>query len=309
MKRNVFRILFLLLIIMSWASTSSAQGIRIWKDGEFHEYKLNQIDSVSFFMVSDPVAVTGIELNFTELSIMVGQSVQLVATVLPADATEKEVKWVTSNKSIVTVTPEGLVTGVKAGSARIVVKDSKGVAPAVTCVVTVSNYEAVDLGLPSGTKWCNQNLGAKSESDAGFFYGWGELNTRSIYSQQDYTLELPVMDSQHDVVTQLWGSTWSMPTETQMRELITQCTWSWTQRGSVYGYQVKGPNGKTIFLPSTGYRDGDTLYRPEDMGYYWTGTASRGGSQWAYNLHFGKNSHNVFGSSRFSGYCIRPVTK
>lgn len=37
----------------------------------------------------------------------------------------------------------------------------------------IGNYEFVDLGLPSGTKWCNCNLGASSEEEVGehFFFG------------------------------------------------------------------------------------------------------------------------------------------
>lgn len=299
----------MLLMAMSWAFSTNAQGIRIWKDGAYQEFKLTKIDSISFFMVSEPVAVTGLTLNYTELSLMVGQQAQLIATVLPEDATEQGVKWVTSNKAVATVSAEGVVTALKTGTARIVAKDIQGVAPGVTCVVTVSNYAAVDLGLPSGTKWCNMNLGAKSETDPGFYYAWGDVNMRDSYTQESYSLEIPTMTPDHDVVSQFWGSQWSIPTENQMRELIATCTWNWTTRNSVKGYQVTGPNGKSIFLPCTGYRDGETLWRPEDMGYYWTSTASRGGSAWAYNLHFGTNGHNVYGSSRFSGYAIRAVCK
>lgn len=35
--------------------------------------------------------------------------------------------------------------------------------------------EAVDLGLPSGTKWANMNLGAAKETDFGQYYAWGEI--------------------------------------------------------------------------------------------------------------------------------------
>lgn len=38
-----------------------------------------------------------------------------------------------------------------------------------------TQFEAVDLGLPSGTKWASMNLGATSVTDAGDYYAWGEV--------------------------------------------------------------------------------------------------------------------------------------
>ena len=35
--------------------------------------------------------------------------------------------------------------------------------------------QAVDLGLPSGTKWANMNVGATSESDNGILFLWGDV--------------------------------------------------------------------------------------------------------------------------------------
>ena len=37
-------------------------------------------------------------------------------------------------------------------------------------------YEAVDLGLPSGTKWAAQNVGARKPSDAGLYFQWGDTS-------------------------------------------------------------------------------------------------------------------------------------
>ena len=37
----------------------------------------------------------------------------------------------------------------------------------------IKEYEYVDLGLPSGLKWANMNLGATSETDYGDYYMWG----------------------------------------------------------------------------------------------------------------------------------------
>lgn len=51
--------------------------------------------------------------------------------------------------------------------------------------------EAVDLGLPSGTKWASHNIGASSTEDCGLFFSWGDIrgynqNERHVFSPSNY---------------------------------------------------------------------------------------------------------------------------
>ena len=48
-----------------------------------------------------------------------------------------------------------------------------------------TNAKAVDLGLPSGTKWANMNVGAKSPADYGDYFAWGETKTKSNYTEEN----------------------------------------------------------------------------------------------------------------------------
>ena len=52
--------------------------------------------------------------------------------------------------------------------------------------VSFTNYEAVDLGLPSGTLWATYNLGATSPEECGDYYAWGETEPKSNYSWANY---------------------------------------------------------------------------------------------------------------------------
>ena len=71
---------------------------------------------------SEPlVAVTGISLDKSEISVFVGKTGTLTATVVPANATNKKVTWLSSDTTVATVA-DGVVTGVKAGSAEITAK-------------------------------------------------------------------------------------------------------------------------------------------------------------------------------------------
>lgn len=42
-------------------------------------------------------------------------------------------------------------------------------------------YEAVDLGLPSGLKWADRNVGATSPEDYGSYFQWGDTNDAYTY--------------------------------------------------------------------------------------------------------------------------------
>lgn len=68
---------------------------------------------------SIPVAVTGIELNKTELTLENGTSDTLTATVTPDGATNPKVFWTTSNSLVCTVDQNGKITAKKNGSAVI----------------------------------------------------------------------------------------------------------------------------------------------------------------------------------------------
>ena len=72
------------------------------------------------------VAVTGVSLSADELTINLGETGSLVATVLPRNATNKEVIWTSTDPSIATVDENGVVSGVSAGETIITVKTVDG---------------------------------------------------------------------------------------------------------------------------------------------------------------------------------------
>ena len=87
--------------------------------------------------VQPPVKVTGVSLNKKTLSLTVGKSQSLAATVSPANAADKSLKWSSSNKSVATVTQAGKVTAKKAGTATITVASVAEPSVKATCKVTV----------------------------------------------------------------------------------------------------------------------------------------------------------------------------
>ncbi len=92
----------------------------------------------------DPVAVTGIELDETTLSLVRGTSYKLTATVAPADAEDPTVKWESADPAIATV-DAGNVTAVKVGQTTVRVVAVNGVS--ASCKVTVLPVEVASVTL------------------------------------------------------------------------------------------------------------------------------------------------------------------
>ena len=81
----------------------------------------------SYLMLDDivfkqlPVAVTGIELQPAQPELQVGQTAALAATVLPVNASDKELVWTSSDANIASVDNTGTVLGLNVGEAVITV--------------------------------------------------------------------------------------------------------------------------------------------------------------------------------------------
>lgn len=140
---------------------------------------------------------------------------------------------------------------------------------------------AIDLGLPSGTKWCCRNVGASFPEYWGGFYAWGETSEKSEYTMDNYafydkeTFEYKCINigneisgTQYDVAHMVMGGSWRMPTREQIVELIKYCTIEWTQLNGANGMLVTGPNGGQIFLPA--WSDG--FHGEGSGGAYWSGS-------------------------------------
>ena len=157
-------------------------------------------------------------------------------------------------------------------------------------------HEYVDLGLSSGTLWATCNVGASSPEEYGNYFAWGETEPKDEYSWSTYkwcegsyttmtkycihtdygyngfTDGKRSLELEDDAAYVNWGPEWRMPSLEEEKELVKNCTWTWTTINDVKGYQVTGPNGNSIFLPAAGYcHDGSLSFAGHD-GYYWTRT-------------------------------------
>ncbi len=207
---------------------------------------------------------------------------------------------------------------------------------------TAQAQDYVDLGLPSGTKWATCNLGASKPSDYGDYYAWGETEPKTEFtwatykwmqtgeSDWNYITKYTFADGQtegiwydsdgtfigdgkttleaaDDAATAKLGSPWRMPTLDEIQELLDNCTWTWTTQDGKNGYEVKGKNGNTIFLPAAGDRLDSELSGAGSWGGYWSSSLGTAYSDGAPRLNFDSGVHDWDYLRRYYGFTVRPV--
>lgn len=130
------------------------------------------------------IPVVAIELNYTSLKIYKGDQVQLLATVKPRDATDKNVVWSSDTPSVVTVNADGLVTAILEGNARISAT-AGGIVSTCDIIVEIPSAKEGDYideyGINHGqgvtigqAVWAPVNCGYHEEDyQYGKLYQWG----------------------------------------------------------------------------------------------------------------------------------------
>ena len=214
-------------------------------------------------------------------------------------------------------------------SVQFTIADVDSISFTAPATGTENGHEYVDLGLPSGTKWATCNIGATTPEGYGDYYAWGETepkttynwstykwckgsattltkyNTRSSYGTVDNKTVLELAD---DAARANWGGAWRMPTDAEWTELRENCTWTWTTKNGVNGYEVKSNiNGNSIFLPAAGFRYGDDLRVAGDNGNYWSSSLGTDYPDVAWGVFFGSDYVYRGYVDRFYGRSVRPV--
>ncbi len=112
------------------------------------------------------VPVTGITVNRTSASLLVGSYVDITATVLPNDASNKSVSWSSSDSSIAKVSDSGRITGVKSGTAKVTAKTSNGKTATVSIDVKAAPTDSCKTagGTCRATCGSNEKIGGDSTS-------------------------------------------------------------------------------------------------------------------------------------------------
>lgn len=219
------------------------------------------------------------------------------------------------SEDLVIYVPKGRADAYRAASAWIQYADR---------IFEIGTPRTVDLGLPSGVKWADFNLGATKPEEFGDYYAWGE--TEPYYSSLDpltwkagkeagyywesyrlcmegdylsltkyctdpyngydgFTDGKTGLDLVDDPAHVLLGGNWRTPTEAEWTELINNCTWTQAEINGVNGGKVtSNKNGNSIFLPAAGYFNEKKYSDKGSYGHYWSSSLDESDSSFAKNL-------------------------
>lgn len=186
--------------------------------------------------------------------------------------------------------------------------------------------DAVDLGLPSGNLWASKNIGASSEYDNGTYFAWGETSEKDEYGWESFlhadgsynTMKKYCNESKYgdvdnkfvledadDAAQVILGSKWHTPSSDDLQELIDNCEWEWKSRNGMYGWEIMGSNGNSIFLPAAGAYSAYRLANVNESGRYWCSDMES--THFALGLRFNNMTYGIVADTKFYGRPIRPV--
>lgn len=107
--------------------------------------------AINEYQVDPLIPIESIELNQTTISMEVGQTFQLEASILPKNTTDnKELAWKSSNTDVVSVNEKGLVTGLTEGTATILVETADKQKQA-EATITVKEQQVAEEETPIDT--------------------------------------------------------------------------------------------------------------------------------------------------------------
>ena len=209
-----------------------------------------------FNFVQLQVVPTSVALNKTTLTLDIGRTSNLRATVYPSNAANKKCTWRSSNTSVATVDSNGKVTAKKAGTATITVKTSNG--KTATCKVTVN------LPAPQTTGLANTTGGIKiswNKVDGAYGYrlyykpvsgGWKRFKDTTATSFTDSgvvpnkteTYTIRCIDKNGNTISGFNSTGWSKkytpaaPTVSKLDITKGGIKLSWNKIAGVYGYRL-----------------------------------------------------------------------
>ena len=209
--------------------------------------------------------------------------------------------------------------------------------------------KAVNLGLPSGTKWANVNIGATNPWNCGDYLAWGETSAKETYDWSTYLHKAAgqteegeewklinkyqivdgangiwytnikfigdnktTLEPEDDAATVNWGGDWVTPSRADFIELRNFCEYESTEnyKGTGVAGVIYKANGKDVFFPNAGYMFMDLLCQEKSVGPLWANSIYHTDLAFCVGAMDGQYME-TFDSmhSRFCGLGVRPVCK
>ena len=268
---------------------------------EWHSENRESEQSVRMVMPLSGKEVSKITLESNKLTLQQGTAFRLKVTMDKRDV-NSACTWKSSDENVIKAVEDGLLIAAGPGRCKVMVT-AYGKSAECSVTVTPYEYEYVDLGL--SVLWATSNLGASAPEKYGDYYAWAEIEPKesfswgnyrySSFAQEEgmdkYTIDglshqllkadnIERLEPTDDAATVMLGDGWHIPTTDEFVELVSNCTYDTATVNGVAGMSftsnVPGFEGRSIFIPYSGYMDGN---EPLDKGKHlslWTSNAGRG---------------------------------
>ena len=200
-------------------------------------------------------------------------------------------------------------------------------------------YEYVDLGLPSGLKWCKTDVGAFNEGDYGLYFSWGgtvgypDASSGKAFTWADYELcggsdstltkynnnssygtvdNKTVLEAVDDAATVNMGSRWRMPTYDEYRELMNNTNYEWVTNYKSTGHNVmkltsKTDSSKYIIFPASGLCSSGSVSDVGSYGNFWSSSLGPSGARYGRSFYVYSSGRGTNSFSRCYGRAVRGV--
>ena len=114
-----------------------------------------------------------------------------------------------------------------------------------------------------------------------------------------------------DTATQIMGSDWRMPTQSEFQELLDNTTKEWTQVNGINGYKFtskkEGYQNNSIFIPATGSYHNGLVKGVDTYGIVRSSSLCTSDPEVAYTLYFDSDSCYMDDGQHYIGYSVRGV--
>ena len=177
--------------------------------------------------------------------------------------------------------------------------------------------EYIDLGL--SVKWCTCNVGAATPLDQGYLYKWNGI--WNVFADNEF------VKGESDITKLQKGEDWRTPSNDEMIELLSYCTFTWVENDDSCGFKVtsniEGFTDRSIFIPVLKAKtpvyeivntsDGGHYLNSVDSSYQYTGNYMTDFIKESYNrpgfLRADDGTFMLFKEAQLflSEYYIRPV--
>lgn len=285
------------------------------------------------------VAVAGVSLDKTSVSLVQGNSKTLTATITPVNATNKKVEWESSDDAIATVDSNGKVIAVKAGEVTITATTEDG-GKTATCSVKVFDaasaftdnrddnvYSFVTIGeqvwMSENLKYLPSVVGRTTDSNSDpYYYVSGYNSTDVAEAKATGNYETYGVLYNWPAAVNACPSGWHLPSDAEWTQLTTflggeggagarlKATGTVQEGTGLWNSPNTGASNQVGFtaLPGGNRNAGDSFFDIGNAAYWWGATESSTTNAWrraVYRDQWHVNRNSISKEIGLSVRCVR----